>query len=389
MAKRIWILGAGFSQPLGGPLLEDFFRPGTQGACRATFPSRKYHALADHLFALQIGFHWGREQAGYWDDAEEFLGFIEDAYGGDDESKMRQLRDLVTTAHRPGYGERRRPLSMRMVVRDHPNPLLRSLDKIARRTVAAQCEAFLFHRDPATEESWSPFLGWARSLDPATDAVITFNYDRVLQKLDPRLQILLPGQAEEQGKVPVFRLHGGVDWALQDDKIVVGDVNELLKSQTAQIAIAAPGRGKAHFVAKRFQDLWNRAEGHLSKAETVLFIGYGFPKSDSEALRRILGALKQYGSTNPIREFHIVLGPETTAATRRVVALLQSCTAGRSLQMLAPEEMPSMRDENDLRMSGLTILMVKQHPLWTQDFLGDWQDRIRPITVVRQHPVEF
>jgi len=379
MAKRVWILGAGFSQPLGGPLLKDLFRLETHDSCIATFPS-VFPDLANHLFCLQIVFHWGREQGGYWEDAEEFLSFVDDAYAGNDTIKREKLKAVVGAAYRPHWHEGHRGLKIRDIV-SNPQPFLDALDRIARRALAAECERFLFHRSPSEDEAWSPFVKWAKSLSATTDAVITFNYDRVLEMLDPAgtsLQVLLPDQTKDDKRVPVYRLHGGVSWELQEGRILHSDDPlALLKSPQAQIAIAAPGSGKTHFVARHLEDLWKRAEKHLSEAETVFFVGYSFPKSDAEALRRILDVLKLKAGAPPHRDIHLVLGAETTTATRRIAALLQTCTAGRCLEVVPPEA-PFDSHRNTIGRPD-QLLRIKQHPLWTQDFLGDWQDRAKPI----------
>jgi len=57
-----------------------------------------------------------------------------------------------------------------------------------------------------------------------------------------------PGQSENGNRVPVFRLHGGVDWELREGKIQsADDPLKLLRSKDTRIAIATPGRRKAQF----------------------------------------------------------------------------------------------------------------------------------------------
>jgi hypothetical protein len=85
---------------------------------------------------------------------------------------------------------------------------------------AGECCAFLERADLRSER-WVPYLRWARSLAPS-DAVLTFNYDRVPDLLEtelgrrstPRLQVMTPTDlVEDVCKVArALKLHGSVDW---------------------------------------------------------------------------------------------------------------------------------------------------------------------------------
>jgi hypothetical protein len=382
MNKRVWILGAGFSQPLGGPLLKDLFRLEPPSTWENAFPSEEFPGLSDTIYGLQTCFYWGRERAGYWEDAEEFLAYVDEAWSGGEglKHKKTNLQELIRAAERPYF---RTPASYLPLSDRHQALLSENLYLATVRALAAQCHGFLLGSHPDVDEKWLPFRSWATSLDPRFDVILTFNYDRVIRAIDPHkkfFQLLLPGEQESPTRVSVFRLHGGIDWKVGDDRVEsVDDPLDLLRSKDARIAIAPPGRRKAHFVENHLEPLWRQAEYHLSRSDTVFFIGYGFPKSDPLALRRILGALKEVVSEKGLvaRDFHIVLGPEDTSLARRVVALLQPCTAGRPLVMVPPAAPLSSVT------SSHTALRIKQHPLWTQDFLADWQDRIKETVQLR------
>src|SRR5260370_39802665 len=96
----VWILGAGFSRPLGGPLLRDFFRPETLAKLRAYYEADRYPLLygaecrvAHALYNYGIAFRNGKVPADraidpnvrnfegehIWEDAEEFIAFLETA----------------------------------------------------------------------------------------------------------------------------------------------------------------------------------------------------------------------------------------------------------------------------------------------------------------------
>ena len=69
--------------------------------------------------------------------------------------------------------------------------------RIARRSLAAECSAFLLELDP-NDERWRPYEKWVRGLQPRKDTVICFNYDCVLETLEGRfhgaLKSLLPSE---------------------------------------------------------------------------------------------------------------------------------------------------------------------------------------------------
>ncbi len=353
------------------------FRPEPISACRAAFPEDPFSNLARTLFDLQTCFEWGRTEAGYWDDAEQFLSYIDDAFEGQDPIKRTVLQDLLLHATRPKPSGGVEHLSETGKTR-----LLQDMHIHARRALAAQCSRFLLFRKPEKEEVWLPFRKWATSLDAKTDVILTFNYDCVLETLDPsakHLQILMPTEARDGARVPVYKLHGSADWVLVNGGELqrVESPMHALTHQPQIIAIAAPGRGKAEFVSTHFENLWNRAEGELRTAGGVIVVGYGFPKTDSGATLRVLDAIREAEVIDWVRELHVILGPDMgSSASIRVLALLQACTGGRDL-IMTPASSPVTGVHGHDR-----ALRIKQHPLWSQDFLGDWVSRVRPVPEV-------
>ena len=94
--------------------------------------------------------------------------------------------------------------------------------------------------------------------------------------LDPketRFQVALPSTAQDSARVPVYKLHGSVDWVVDEKKFQRRNANDTLKSSETQIAIAPPGRSKSHFVAEYLEGLWEKAEALLSHAGVVLIVG--------------------------------------------------------------------------------------------------------------------
>jgi hypothetical protein len=73
----VWILGAGFSKSLGGPLLVDLFRQQARGDLEKVLG----RPLATEVTWVQALFNYGKDIEHLWGDAEEFLAYTEAAHG--------------------------------------------------------------------------------------------------------------------------------------------------------------------------------------------------------------------------------------------------------------------------------------------------------------------
>jgi len=205
----------------------------------------------------------------------------------------------------------------------------------AKQCLGADCTMFLRTADPAAER-WSPYRAWIDWMHRmVTEApacsdrhiVVTFNYDRVLELIDPdcqRIKIPLPGDPLSGERVNVLKVHGSVDWkctrANADDTDRVhfrtgGDITfqrarpeEALLCEGSEIAMATPGPGKREAGT---EPLWRLAEDALRFAEVVVFMGYRFPPGDADARRRVLNALLQ--NKQPHVQVLSVLGPNVAS----------------------------------------------------------------------------
>jgi hypothetical protein len=203
--------------------------------------------------------------------------------------------------------------------------------------------------------------------------VVTFNYDTVLEKLGPGLQIVLPGDEVDGKRVPVFKLHGSGDWAVDPSTGKVTRDPDAIKNG-ATIAIAAPGRSKTRTTSSTFEPLWTEAMKRLEDAYSVAIIGYGFPKTDAEARMKLLAALDR--EKTPTRWVELVLGPEIERSdVRRVFELVR--------RRLGRRETYENRWPNlDVAPPNLHYSMITQHRLWAEDFIGDYGRRTeRPLSL--------
>ena len=303
MSKTVWILGAGFSKPLGGPLLRDLMTKHLETHLLASLGSRKL----DSGFVREVR-QWfeGSVQGtrhGYqeresgervwpgvpWTNPEEFVSVVERAVGRDADELRIALK--AATMHSGETLDER---------------ILQEMGSKCRNYLALACDYFvprpkLF----AALETTSPFRRWATSLGRG-DTILTFNYDRVVETAcGDALQVALPWQpvSLEPSEAPrLFKLHGSVTFqrdpaskneSLETSPSCVFDALE----KKREFVIGVPGPSKL-LLATTWEPYWKAAEDALSDADSIILVGYRFAESDHEAKRRILGAMQRNGRPN-------------------------------------------------------------------------------------------
>jgi len=192
--NTVWILGAGFSCSLGGPLLADLFRPRAIEDDEALFPKDKYPNLSRDLNMTRCLFCAGQDE-GRWDNAEQFLSYMDGAY---EPNRGHQRTIVMNLEHRllahPGN-------HLPLYPSIYPGQTLAEVyQRIARRAFAAQIAEFLRDIDDE-DERWRPYKQWCSTLEPNRDTIITLNYDLVLEKLDgTRLCIVMPNETRSAAR---------------------------------------------------------------------------------------------------------------------------------------------------------------------------------------------
>jgi SIR2-like protein len=327
--KVVWILGAGFSRALGGPLLQNLFTIESGEVLAAKYGHHpRFGELELYFSAVRHVCMYGmgrlpldaHQRVGpqLWTDPEEFVDRLDAA-----------ARDPAAAPAQVLEGHVRSALKLRAARNAQGHglgvpPTVGRLRQVAKRLLALECAGFLRGADP-TAEVWQPYDRWYDLLE-AEDTVITFNYDRVLEMLNRRsrkLQFNLVGEPwpEGQQQTEVLKLHGSVDWRrLKNGGYeLVDDEEFLLTCAESELAVATPGPTKSETTAG-FGKLWEQAEKALTQARNVVFLGYRFPPTDAEARGRLLRALS---GSRPAGKVHVVLGPDKSAAkVQRLLGLL-------------------------------------------------------------------
>jgi hypothetical protein len=357
----VWILGAGFSRPLGGPLISDLLAYREQVVLDGFFP--RSYANRDQLvkdnFRARGFFHYGRER-GYWEHAEQFLDVVETANDedGSQPSSARQLLEslLKGVAQYPSRDIMRGGASWEW--REIPGPVhdfesLAALSQACRRALATDVSVFL-RVAQAESERWAPHLAWSRNQIDQNHTIITFNYDCVPEKLAQaggKLAVVDPlsvqrsmRDARAAGFAPVFKLHGSVSWFNDGARPVTDKGYETALEQLGQreVLISWPGPHKRGFYEADLKDLKSEALDELRHARRVVFVGYRFPPTDADARYFLLDAIRK---NDKALEVFVVLGPDTKS----------------------PDALRLDRMISAARHSSISPALL---PLWAEDFLS-------------------
>lgn len=116
------------------------------------------------------------------------------------------------------------------------------------------------------------------------------------------------------GTIPVFKLHGSLNWTLDGASIVTFQDMRLAFRDGGTAAIIPPVPEK--LVPPWLQDIWCEADASLRRSEVWVVCGYSMPAYDFEVLR----LLKTAGIGRPLTIF--LLSPDANALQERWANLL-------------------------------------------------------------------
>ena len=377
MSRRVvWVLGAGFSAALGGPMLGDLFSRRSEKDTALRFPEHAFprlhgppapsvrllyqRGLADGLMQLSNRREVMCERM--WSNAEDFIDYIDTTAAACGKDANHWLGSRIDEALTQLDCQRVRPDQLR---------------DLARRLVAAECCGFL-HRVSTEREQWKPFHRWARNLIAKGDTIVSFNYDRVVELIREAhtketnddgaspIRVLVPSSAGDDWNAacPMLKLHGSVDWlkgldGKSQERVIMEhkqDPTCALTCDDDQLAIATPGPSKQAVSDSDFLPLWTEAKKRLKVADAIVFVGYRFPETDAHAREELLGAIRENhaddGGSHHL-SLHIVLGHPGRDSIR-LEALLRFAAGAH-------------RQEGGPSNPGLTF-DLNTYPLFAQDF---------------------
>lgn len=306
MVNRVWILGAGFSVPLGGPLLRDLLSMRTWKRHRAS-GQLSGHPWGQPWAAVYVLYHYGRDfPEGYcFDQPGDTLGRGEKHFTHAEDFLVRLEEDDWDFFAELWAGAGK-AMSVELGDLFPREKLLRA----ARFLLAIDTQDYLERAD-VMSSTWGPYQRWARCLNDQ-DAVVTFNYDTVVERVKGMLNIAGIGSDMTNAVPMLCKLHGSVDWELDEHGVIHrGDYNAIIKTSAAGPLIGIPGKSKDEFGDK---PPWHRTRAALTEASEVYIMGYSLPPSDAASRDLILRALTL--NTSSKLDITLVLGDDERASHR-------------------------------------------------------------------------
>jgi len=284
---NVYILGAGFSVDAGIPVLNDF------------------------LFQMRASLNWLREQRRdlEFDAVRRVLTFRKEAAsaGLRVNLDLENIEDLFSLASATAQG----------TLEESVSTAIAATIEFSRRTAPVKCFEAIVADSLKRLGKWtceSSNNGSRRCVIPYYDlyagflsgkagppgkfmknTVITFNYDTVLEDALRNWSVkpwygFRPDSASydasrrcaqnvESDVLPIFKLHGSVNWAEDSHRklAVYDNYADILKANKRVVLIPPTWR-------KTFQDplndVWNAAVQALSEATRIIIIGFSIPPSD-------------------------------------------------------------------------------------------------------------
>jgi hypothetical protein len=277
----VLVLGAGFSRTAGHPVMAEFRKVVTELATNPGSPLAEQERL---WFKSVLDYRW-RAQALYGylnfdlDNLENLFGLLdmECSLGDKDDPFLRASRwALIFTLVKTLETTRK--------------PMLGRLQDEVTACKRAATFGELRERTKYPAHPLAPYVSFLQNLRPH-DAIITFNYDTVIEEALLALSIgsdygfssfASPGV---QYAIPVLKLHGSVNFRQREDGAVEVVDYEFLEESTKEYysggaPLIVPPTWNKGALTSAIQTIWQRAATRLRAAARIVFIGYSLPETD-------------------------------------------------------------------------------------------------------------
>lgn len=376
--KHVYIIGAGFSMPLGGPSFdqlisrrEEAFVISQCGAEDRTPNENLLLRLNELVETIWEAMGRTPDRAGRFQDAniEEILEVVDYCEGKPDSTIAKSLEKAIFGRSGSGFS---------------------NLIRLIRVRLAMSTLLFL-EIIPDESERWTPYKRWFASLTK-DDTILTFNYDNVVERAAElagheyynALKTTHPQKLMNSVRNPdLLKLHGSATWVTSGElkSISLEEIEcrryywpQVIDDPKFKIMIGTPGLSKSRFAAGVLEPIWKKAKEAIANADLVSIIGYSMPPTDTEAKGMILDQLA--ANKKPYLAVDIVLGPSS-----------RSDTANRMQEIIS--QAIFVEGMGPGIYFGAAILpsnQVKVRPMYSQDYLAMRQPKtVREVWDRRNH----
>lgn len=291
---NVYILGAGFSREAGMPLISDFLSQMRDSYDWLVQQGREREAMAvDEVLKFRLE----AASAAYWvnldlENIEELFSLAFANTGGIANSMQLAIAATLDCARKT-----KGPQRTRMDVRNSENLFNSKASKWPRWVKPASGPQTI--DGAGAYEIGTYALAVARLLGMLKDGkpqgentFITFNYDTLLE--DALDELGLPfsygsrirrkpykGSKSLAEAIPVYKLHGSVNWTRMSDQInlisVLKSYDDLIKEM--RMPELVPPTWKKIF-ENEIESVWQEAIGMLNRATRIIIIGFSMPPTD-------------------------------------------------------------------------------------------------------------
>jgi hypothetical protein len=346
--NHVYILGAGFSYPMGGPLFQDLFirnaafrflnLKGTEDPQAISWRSfvESVEVLADTVRGFPILYQLFTERFGQV-NAERFLELCDCSL--DDRELWSSTCLLDSFVRIPQeYRASFPPEKIR--------ELLAFILKASKIRLAIETNYFL-ENVPDSNDRWQPYIRWFPSLGK-TDTIITLNYDLLVETVAEKVDRPFPGrqfntkddliavdelmrQNEAHPDQPLLcKLHGSVDFIEKNGVAYAKRYNIDDYFHGDPPLLGTPGTGKVSLSKGSLERVWLTALERLRDADVISIVGYSLPETDNDFRIKLLD--KIVGTFGNLRAINIVVG-SPSPQSQRARAILEQAT-----RLFAPDD---------------------------------------------------
>jgi len=336
--NHVYILGAGFSRPMGGPLFTDLMSL----PIRYDLGKFEHHndplvqRLAQAVNEISLAYRVLMKDK-YFLNAEHFLELCDCVLQGKESwfagTLPAQLRWLTM------WGASQKP-SMSEI------DIFQFLLRATKIRLAIETNSFI-EKVPYTNDRWQPYVRWFPSLGKA-DTIITLNYDLLVETVAEKVGRPFPGrqsvakdeiiavdelmrQNEAHPDQPILcKLHGSVDFIERNGTAYGKKYNIDDYFQGDPPLLGTPGTGKVSLSKGSLERVWLTALERLREAHVISIVGYSLPETDNDFRIKLLDAI--VGTNGNLKAINIVVG-SPSPQSQRARAILEQAT-----RLFAPDD---------------------------------------------------